>query len=322
MKEFENMDNVVSNLTQLFGDDKVKEMEVRTKSKEIDSSGNEEEVVKVTIETQFENGSKIELQLLNLVRIITQESRLPNLVQLFIAFSELLMTRSMAKWKKLNMNENYMKLLGIAFKLVSKINDRSLVSTYPVLSPHSKILNQVYIYFWQEYVQHEKEIRNIIAAFPITVDNIVAINGLSKFLEVEDFSYEDKDSEKCKNIQFFFDVLSTKFKKISDSVTKLEGKINKLEIKKERKNFVEFVNRVSLSNSDSSKKFLIAFLKSFGIILDGDLPNFVLGEMKHLFSDKFSFQSILFMNCLILSDFPAIIDTVAQTEPLFAVSLT
>lgn len=133
-------------------------------------------------------------------------------------------------------------------------------------------------------------------------------------LDIQSFEFLEENSSKRKNIYLFLNTLSAWFKKLAEiQKTKSDSSSHILKaetraITENKRNFLEFLDRISQSNSKETKNFLIAFLKSLAGIYDGKVYELLLGEMAHLYRDSFSFQSILLMNALILSDFPKILD--------------
>lgn len=232
-----------------------------------------------------------------------------------------------------------MKLLAVLFEIVERLNqnnaDKDLSVVYSLLqynelNPNtvaSATNKQIYLWLWQSMFDEISEVSDILKQYPLFFRDIETLNVLSKRMNVQNFHKLDNDMQDKKTIQLFFDILSINFNRLGK--TKVSDKNPGFElILKSDSSFlnsnksvlIEFLDRVSCSNSKESKSFLVAFMKSLGQVYQGKIENLLLEEMAHLYRDNFSFQSILLMNALILSDFPHILDHLSDNSPLFIVS--
>lgn len=187
--------------------------------------------------------------------------------------------------------------------------------------------HRYYTWLWQGKFDEIEEVTDVIKLYPVFFRDISMLNSMSKRLNIQNFEKLDENSVDRKEILLFLNILSAWFKKLAETVQKssLGSKSQVLKdetkiIAESKKPLLEFLDRVSQSNSKETKNFLIAFLKCLASVYDGKVYNLILGEMAHLYRDSFSFQSILLMNALILSDFPRILDELSEESPLFVVS--
>lgn len=304
----------LNNLQQSLSEENITLVEVREKL----NDGKSEEI-KISQKSEYKNNEDIELHLFSLMKSLETESKMPVLLKVLYDFFDILKRRPLTEWKELLIEDNYYKMLGLVLKIMIKVSDAKISVYYRESNAYFSQFNALYRYIWDGYLEGERFLKDIITATPLNFREISLLNSISLKLKVNEFSYKEKESEKCKKINLFFRVLCTKFKRLVDVEDPYFKKIESRTIKEEKEIIVEFLERVSRSNSNEAKSFMVAFLKFVQSVYNGKISKLLLGEMAHLYKDHFSFQSILLMNCLILSDFPDTVDDLSETQPVFIV---
>ena len=323
--------NIFKELRQLLDDSNSKRIEVR--DKKVDPV-TKKETIEISTEESFLKQDQIEWQLVSLSKVIEKEDETPSLLKLLFDFYEIFRQRELAKWRTMLTKSNYLKVLSIFFVILQRISQKKLSKAY--LESYSKDtakkakkgfildfdkLDIIYEHFWEIYsVDDEKLVKDIILSFPVFFRNLEAIKKVSLLLKVQNYRYKEKDTKECRNIQFFFQVLSKNFKGLADRQDPLLNSLESEFLKKKDKVLLQFLDRVSRSNSKEAKSFLVAFLRSLSSVYDGKVSDLLFKNMTHLYRDSFSFQSILLMNSLLLSDFPTILDDLSLNQPIFVVT--
>lgn len=316
---------VFSAFSELFSDANIKRMEVRHKSKD-----NQEETTKIEIEEIFQKQEQIEWQFISLNKIIENEHNINILLQILFDFHKIFLTKKIENWRKMLTKSNYHKLISIFYVIIEKINHNKLKKFYVEnfdLDPKKpskgsktfEKLASVYETAWKNFISSEEKFKDIILIFPIFFRNLEILNKISLRLKVNKYKYKDKEEKYCQNIQLFFQVLCTSFKRLAASKDALLKTLESEYMKFSGEILIEFLDRVSRSNSKEAKSFLVVFLKSLTEVYEGKVSELLFGKMAHLYRGSFSFQSILLMNSLLLSDFPVIVDDLSENQPVFIV---
>ena len=129
------------------------------------------------------------------------------------------------------------------------------------------------------------------------------------------------DKANQKDIEFFLSLIYKKTKDIQQSTSKVLSQLERAGLEDKSKIFSEFVERISRINSKACKSFLVTFFKTVKQICGFAIYKLLFNDVGHLYRDNFSFQSILLMNCIILSEYPSTLEEFVKSEPLFINSL-
>lgn len=299
---------------ECFSDENIADLEVREKV--MTETG---EKVEVYEKQELKNPQDIEYSLVSLHKVVETESKMKILLKILYEVFGVVKRRSLAKWKSLNMESNYYKMIALLYSILEKISEKSVASYYKESNEYFNDFKVFYKYIWDSYLLGEDKLKDVILCIPLSFREIEILNSISLRLKVNEYKFKEKETGKCKKIQLFFNVLSSKFRRLADVDDSYFSKIETRTIKEEKEVIIEFLERVSRSNSKEAKRFLVAFLKSISEVFNGNFSKIMMEEMSHLYKDNFSFQSILLMNSLILSDFPKTVDELSKTQPIFIV---
>ena len=262
---------------------------------------------------RYKNEKEIEYDLSMINKAVEKGAVLTDMVYALDAFYLILRGSTLLEWSNMLGRELFMKILAIGNLIVENISARHIEKVYDdtqneFIGPN---IAKFYIYLWKGLIEYEdmKEIGEILRNYPLFFTNIDAINSISIALRLAG----DKESV---HAELFLNQVHHKVKQLNES--KCEGLFNKekkaLEVKHSA--FTEFVERVSRVNSKTSKSFLILFFKTAKDVCGFSIYRLLFHNMAHLFRDKFSFQSILLLNCLLLSDYPVTLEDFLKI-PLF-----
>jgi hypothetical protein len=207
---------------------------------------------------------------------------------LFFLMMKIFVDKSLATWKNQIEESNFMKILGLLFVCIERLNQsgsyKDLPEVYnlfagkksktqgktlhPVLSQANS--NSFYLWLWQGKFDDINQVVDILKQYPVFYRDINLLNQLSKRLNIQNFDKLEEDTDDHKNIQLFFNILSINFKRL---VVLTKKKVKGYEtIQKQdsailtanKSGMIEFLDRVSRSNSKETKSFLIAIMKSLG----------------------------------------------------------
>lgn len=258
---------------------------------------------------KYDNDKQLEYSLITLHKTIEKGINIQDLATLFFLLLKIFSEKPLQVWKAQITQNNFMKILGVLFVCVERLNNsgsnkdlpvvyklfegKSEKNIHPILTLENN--HKFYLWLWEAKFDSINEVVDIIKQYPVFYRDIPILNILSKKLNISNFDKLGEETEDGKNILLFFNTLSVNFKRLVELMTKkvkgyeLIQKSDSKILNSNRSLMIEFLDRVSRSNSQETKSFLVALMKSLGQIYDGNIETLLLGEMAHLYRDSFSF---------------------------------
>ena len=286
----------------------IKEISVKQKDKE-----------EIKVEKVYGNLKEMEYELLMLTKGMENGITLIDAVYLLVELSKALMARSMSDWTSLLSESIFMRCLSVVQLALQALEGRDMEKVF-IATHHSKdISDQIALFFrylWSSLESGHKEARGLISKYPSYLSHIQQWNSISLQLKL---GSDKRDHELT---EFFLATVYNRTRLINQSESETLRKLEKVGIEEHGQVFAEFVERVSKVNSKHCKSFLVTFFKCIKNISGFEIYKSLFNNISHLYRDKFTFQSILIMNSIILCDYPSNLESFVKNEPLFLNSIT
>lgn len=298
----------VPKLMESLAEKNIKEIEVKQKGKD--------ETVK---EKTYGNLKEIEYELVMIMKGIEGGITLIDAVYLISEISKRLIDHSISVWKQLLSEPILMRCMALIEQVLEAIEGRDLEKVF-IATHHTKdIADQLSLflkYLWNNLEAGHREAKNLIAKYPTFLSHIQQWNSISLQLKLGSDKRDHELSE------FFLSTVYNRTKLINESDSDTLKKLEKAGIEDHSQVFSEFVERVSKVNSKNSKSFLVTFFKCIKSISGFEIYRALFHNISHLYRDRFSFQSILIMNSIILCDYPSNLESFISSDRLFINSIT
>jgi len=234
--------------------------------------------------------------------------------------SKIVQVRPLKEWEELLGKDLYLKLLGCIALLFESINSRDLEKVFVESQAQSikENIRSFGLYLWKNYSQNVDrhiDYKELLVKFPMYLSDIDIWNSASIML------YIGAEKMHPDVADFFLTVVFSKAKEIGSCTSETLKNLERTGLEEKSKVFSEFVERISKVNTKNSKNFLITFFKSVKSVCGFSIYKLLFKDISHLYRDNFSFQSILLMNCIILSEYPSTLEEFVKNEPLFLKSI-
>lgn len=268
----------------------------------------------------YKNEKEIEYDLVMLSKGLEKGTNLADSIYILTELSKMLTQHNIDEWKSLISYSILMRYLGTLLQVIESVQARDLEKVYLAFN-HDENMHQeitkLHKYLWVNYASHngKKEVKELLAKFPGYLCDIGLWNSVSILFKVGSDQMDNED------VDFFLAIIFNRTSAIRDSNSEILRKLEKVNIEEMSSIFAEFVERISRVNTKNCKSFLVTFFKCIKNICGFEIYKMLFHNISHLYRDNFSFQSILLMNSVILSDYPSNLEEFIKNEPLFLNSI-
>ena len=267
----------------------------------------------------FGDEKDIEYSIVMIGKALEGGVQVPEMITSLVSISKMMRKLTIVEWSVSLSKDLFMKLVAVLSLLLEHLDNRELEKVYVALL-QPEVHDEVAAfgkYMWQAFIGNEvgKELRDALTRFPAYLAQVDVWNSVSVSMKA------GTDKMVPEQIEFLITVLYSKVKKISECTSTVVKQLEKAGLEEKSKVFSEFVERISRINSKHCKSFLITFFKAVKNVCGYGIYKLLFSDIAHLYRDNFSFQSILLMNSLLLSDYPSLLEEFLKTEPLFIKSI-
>lgn len=273
---------------------------------------------------RYSNEKEIEYCLMMLGKGLEMGTNLQDLTYGLKELGQMVRQASWDEWGEVLSKPIMLKLFGVLELVMELLENRNLEKVY-ILLMQEEILRELKLlfhYLWNEYIKPKqnkaqtKEMRGLLTRFPLFLSMIDLWNSASITLKVGTDKAVQEDTD------FLLTTFFNRAKLISASSSDLLKTLEKAGIEEKASIFTEFIDRLSKINTTNCKSFLVTFFKTANQMCGFSIYKLLFKNVGHLYRDNFSFQSILLMTCMLLSDYPKTLETFLKEEPLFLPSIS
>ena len=260
---------------------------------------------------QFRQMGSISDDILHIYNDLDRCSSIKEMLKTLAGLHAILSRLPVDQWQALLDPAVYLRFLSLLSTLVERIDSRDIDSVYTaMMEVDEEPVKKMYRYLW-ENVRLDGRLEEILQQFPVYLSHMDAIDLVSLHVYQHDSAHIDK----------FMTIVYKRVKKILDRSSASLNNLQKIALEAQHQHFSAFVERVSRVNSKQCKQFLLILFKTISKVCGCHIYKLLFKNVAHLYRDNFSFQSILLMNSIVLSDYPLTLEVFVKDEKLFIPSV-